>query len=568
MTALARLADTSPDLARMPEHVLRTVALTPGAYYDQRAADAAVAFFANYLRHSEGKFWNRRFILSPWQEFDIIRPLFGWKRPDKTRLFRACDVWVARKNGKTQLAAGIGLLIMAGDNEPSGEVYSIATNEEQATLVFKKGKAMLAQSQELLERLEYFAAKIRRKDIGGEWIPLTAKPRGKHGLNAHLIIGDELHEWKNDELYTFVRQSMGTRRQPLEFHTSTAGQMIGYGYERAKQDLAYLDGTLDADPERLIAYYAAGADDDWNDESVWAKANPNLGVSVSIDFLRSEYRKAKENPAKENDFRRYFLNQWTAQATRWLQPDKWRECCDPEKPNNWQIMLAECRGRPCYIGIDLASKQDIAAVIYVFPPAGGDLRTRIACRLYVPADNVEQRTKRDGVPYDRWVRDGALIATEGNTIDYERIFADILEDTLQLIVVKLGADKWNFGWIGPKLVAHFDGDALNKEERRVVEVQQGYSSMSPGAKELERLVLSAMLDHGGHPVLRWMAGNVAITSGQQGDIIPIKAKSAEKIDGIVAAIIALTLMVADAVPDPGLTIYEPGHADFRGFLTL
>ena len=559
------MPDTSPDLARMPAHVLRVVALTPGVWYDQKRADSAVAFFAKYLRGVEGIFYGKPMRLAPWQEHDIIRPLFGFRRPDGTRLFRKVRLWVPRKNGKTTLAAGVGLLVMAGDNEPGAQIYSIATNEDQATLVFRIAKGMLGLSPALQERLEAFAKKIVRTDaLGGEWVPLTAKPKGKHGLNTHLKIGDELHEWSGGDLDQFVRQSMAARTQPLEFDTSTAGERRGYGWEEYQQDAKYLEGSLE-DPERLIAHYAAPTDADWREEAVWRGANPNWGISVRPEFIAAECRKALDNPSKENDFKRYHLNVWTEQAVRWLQIHRWVQCCDQTQPDAWKTIFDECRGRPCYIGIDISSNQDLSAVQYVFPPAGGDPRTRVACRLYVPADNIDLRVKRDRVPYDRWANTAALIATEGNTIDQERIFDDIVRDAAPFAVRRVGIDKWNTGWLGPKLVAHFGEDI--KKKPRVMIVQQGYASMSPGAKELERLVVAGMLDHGGHPVLKWMAGNVAVSIGKQGDIVPIKDKSTDRIDGIVATIIALTLAMADAVPD-GPSIYEPSHPEYRGLIRL
>lgn len=559
------MPDTSPDLARMPAHVLRVVALTPGAWYDQKRADASVAFFARYLRGVEGVFYGKPLRLAPWQEHDIIRPLFGFRRPDGTRLFRKVRLWVPRKNGKTTLAAGVGLLVMAGDNEPGAQIYSIATNEDQATLVFRIAKGMLGLSPALQERLEAFAKKIVRTDaLGGEWVPLTAKPKGKHGLNTHLKIGDELHEWSGGDLDQFVRQSMAARAQPLEFDTSTAGERRGYGWEEYQQDQKYLEGSLE-DPERLIAHYAASPDADWREEAVWRAANPNWGISVRPEFIASEARKALDNPRKENDFKRYHLNIWTEQAMRWLQMHRWAACCDEKQPDAWRTILDECHGRPCFIGVDMSSNTDVSAVQYVFPPAGGDPRTRVACRMYIPGDNIELRVKRDRVPFDKWRDIGAITATEGNTIDQEDIFADLIADSAPFAVRRVGIDKWNTGWLGPKLVAHFGEDIRKKP--RVLTVQQGYGSMSPGSKELERLVVAGMLDHGNHPVLKWMASNVAVSIGKQEDIVPIKDKSTDRIDGIVATIIALTLAMADAVPD-GPSIYEPSHPDYRGLIRL
>ncbi|MDY6960322.1 MAG: terminase TerL endonuclease subunit [Pseudomonadota bacterium] len=516
-------------------------------HFDDAAADQAVAFFENCLFHTKGQFARKPFILEPWQREKLIRPLFGWKREDGMRRYRKVRLWVPRKNGKTQLSAGVGTYMMICDAEPEAMVYSLAANEDQAMLTYLAGMTMIENSPVLRSHFEPLKSRIFHPGFSSTWQVLTGRVKGKHGLNASCKLGDELHEWSDGELDDAVRKSMAMRMQPLEFDTSTAGVINSFGHREFEYDRKVAEGIID-DPERLVVIYEASADDDWQDPAIWAKANPNLGVSVREEFLRAECRRGVDNPSLENNFKRYHLNMWTEQAVRWLQMHLWKKCFALD----WRTMLDQMRGRECCIGVDLSSNQDVAAVTYVFPPSGGDPLTHIACRMFIPADNIEKRVKDSKVPFDLWARDGAVIATEGNTIDQEAIFAQIIEDAAGLRVKRVGIDKWNTGWIGPKLVDHFGEERGpdGKKKPIVVTVQQGYGSMSPGSKELERLVIAGLLDHGDHPVLRWMASNVAIKRGVQGDIVPIKDKSSDKIDGIVAAIIALSCAMAETVAEP------------------
>lgn len=512
-------------------------------WFDEAAADRAVAFFERTLVHTKGQFYGRPFILEDWQKQHIIRPLFGAKREDGTRRYRTFRLWVPRKNGKSQLGAGLGVMMMVWDEEQEAMIYSTAANEDQASLTYLAGMGMINASPVLKPHFETLKKHIVHPGFSSTWQVLTGRVKGKHGLNASCLLDDELHEQPDGELIDALRKSMAMRRQPLEVGMSTAGVYGTYGHREFEYDLKVRDGIID-DPDRLVVIYSADADDDWQDPTIWRKANPNLGVTVQEPFLRSECRKALDNPSLENNFKRYHLNQWTEQAVRWLPMHLWKRCVDTP----WQRMAETLRGRRCFIGLDLSSNQDFTAAQYVFPPSGSDPLTRILCRFWIPADNMAKRVKDTKVPVDIWARDGAVAATEGNTIDQEAVFDQIVADAEMFDVVRVGIDKWNTGWIGPKLVGHFGNERVGgKLKPRVVFVQQGYASMSPGAKELERLVISGMLDHGDHPVLRWMASNVAINRGVQGDIVPIKDKSSEKIDGIVAAIIALSCAMAEAV---------------------
>ncbi|MFP4539302.1 MAG: terminase large subunit, partial [Dichotomicrobium sp.] len=369
-----------------------------GDWFDERAADRACDFFARYLRHHKGRWAGQPFTLEPWQRDQIIRPLFGWRREDGTRRYRVCDVWVPRKNGKTQLAAGVALLLLLGDGERGAEGYAIASKEEQARIVFGAAQAMADNSAKLSKHVEVWKNKIYCPALDGIFRPLSGKPGGKHGLNPSFKIGDELHEWPDDRLDQYVRQGMAARAQPLEFHTSTAGTRTGYGWEVYQYDRKIVDKIIE-DPDRLVVIYEAGADDDWQDPEVWAKANPNIGVSVNTGYLEAEAKKAAENPRHENDFKRYHLNIWTEQDVRWLQMDKWARCsAQPDDPDYWKRLPEEMRGRPCFGGIDLSATQDVTALVWVFPPAGADQRLVWVCRFFVPEDNVLERVRRDRVP--------------------------------------------------------------------------------------------------------------------------------------------------------------------------
>ena len=501
----------------------------PVAYwFDQAAADRAVAFFPRYLRFTKDKWAGKPFVLEPWQEHDIIRPAFGWKRPDGTRRYRRIIVFVPRKNGKTELAAGIGVLLILGDGVFGPEVYAIAKDKDQARIVFDKAGLMVAMSPELSKHLQVFKTSIFSAELQGFFKPLTGNAEGKHGLNASGIIGDEMHEWPDDRLYTTVHQSEAARDEPFEFLISTAGiRGKGFGWDVWQEAKAIQSGTQPQD-DTLVVTYAADPADDWTDEATWYKANPNLGVSVSLEYLRAECAKARYNPRLENDFKRYHLDLWTNQAVRWIQLERWDLCAH----RDWRDE-AGLVGRRCYVGVDLASTADINAVVYLFPPDDPDGRFDVACRFFVPAERIPERVRRDRVPYDIWESRGLLIATPGNVTDYEYIIGQIERDGAVFDIQMLGVDRWNSSHFTTRLVDRgFDAE-------RIVLVGQGYASLSEPSKMLERLVLSGAIDHAGHEVLRWMAENVAITQDPAGNIKPAKDKSSEKIDGIAGLVDAI-----------------------------
>lgn len=459
----------------------------------------------------------------------------------------------------TELAAGVAILLLIGDAEPGGQVFSIARDEDQAKLVFDKATAMVQWSPELGRSLTAFKTSIWCQELMAAFKPLTGVAKGKHGLNMSGLVGDELHEWQDSSLYTFVHQSVAARRQPLEFLISTAGKRDTYGWEEWDYCCKIRDGLID-DPETLVVIYAADPDDDWTSPETWRKANPNLGVSVKREYLESECAKARQNPRIENDFKNFHLNLWTQQAVRWLQMEHWDACGfpapaalgKPHENHRWRDFPEQLRHRRCTGGLDLSSTTDLTALVWCFAPAGEGEPWVLVPRFWMPEDRVEARTAQDRMPYDRWVKIGAILATPGNVIDYAFVKDQIEQDAELFDIGTIGVDPYN----AVQLTTELQGDGFD-----AVFFRQGFLSMSPPAKELERLLLNGRLDHGGHPVLRMCAENVAVTRDPAGNIKPAKDKSTGRIDGIVASVNALG--VALSVPDAGPSVYES-----RGLLEL
>lgn len=528
-------------------------------WFDERAASAAVRFFSDHLCLTEGEWAGRPFILEPWQENDVVRPVFGWKRADGTRRYRRCFVWVPRKNGKTELAAGLALLMLLGDGEPGGQVFSIALEKEQAAIVFNKAQAMVARSKTLQlapplgAGLECPATAIYWPEQNASFRPLSGKPQGKHGLNMSGLVGDEIHEWRNGDLYTFVHDSAAARRQPLEILISTAGVKGSYGEDVWHECQAILNGEVE-EPSTLVVVYAADPEDDWTDPKVWAKANPNLGVSVKLDALAAEVRRAQQLPRVENDLKRYRLNIWTDQAVRWLPIDAvddngrrygWKHC---EGPISWRDLEAALRHKRCFGGLDLSSTTDLSALVWWFPRQEGLEVPAVLARFWKPASLVKEHSRRDRIPYDRFVDEGALIATPGNVVDYRSIREQIYRDAeLFQIAFRddadrdareggIGIDRWN---------ATETAVELREEGLPVVLFGQGFGDMNAPAKELERLTIDNGFHHGGHPLLERHAKAVAVETNPAGDIKPSKENTRLRIDGIVAQTMALGLSLRD-----------------------
>ncbi|WP_395706995.1 terminase large subunit [Casimicrobium huifangae] len=490
--------------------------------FDERAAETAVRFFERLLIQSKGEWAGEPFALLDWERH-VLREVFGWKRADGTRRYRIAYIEVPRKNGKSTFCAGVALYLLEADGEPGAEVYSAAADREQAAIVFDEAKSMVSASPILSKRSQVFKRSITVQSERSVYRVLSADAYTKHGLNAHGVVFDELHAQPNRDLWDVLKTSMGARRQPLMVAITTAGydrnSICWEMHEYARQ---VLDGTVE--DASFFAYIAAAApEDDWQDPVTWAKANPGLGVTVKLEYLQEEAKRAAQTPAYENTFRRLHLNQWTQQETRWLSIDAWDKCAGAVD----QVALG---GRSCYAGLDLASTTDIAALVLVFPD-GEELETYdVLPFFWIPGDNIIARVRRDKVPYDAWVREGLVMATEGNVIDYEAILVKLDELAQRFDIKELAYDRWG----ATKLIQSLQDRGMN-----VIPFGQGFASMSPPTKETLNLVLSGRLRHGGNKVLRWMANNMVVRQDPAGNVKPDKSKSTEKIDGMVATIMGI-----------------------------
>lgn len=494
-------------------------------WFDERAATVAVAFFEKLLTHTKGEWAGQPFKLQEWQRDGIIRPLFGWKREDGTRRYRRAYIEIPRKNGKSTLSAGIALYLLFADDEPGAEVYSAAADRDQARIVFDEAKRMVEANQTLAKLSQAYKSSIVVPRSHSRYMVLSADAYTKHGLNAHGIVFDELHAQPNRELFDVLTTSTGARRQPMIVMITTAGyDRESICWEQHEYGRKVLQGIIE--DNEFFAFIAAADDkDDWQDPVVWHKANPGLGVTVKVDYLESEARRAAQVPAYQNTFRRLHLNQWTQQETRWLPIESWDAC----KTDVSEMLLA---GGECYGGLDLASTSDLAAFVLDFPPEVGDERGvhQWIARFWIPAENLMERVRRDRVPYDAWVRDGLITATPGNVIDYAYILRDIVELGEKFDIKEVAFDRWGAFQISQQLVnAGFT----------MVGFGQGFASMAAPTKELLRIVLDKKLAHGSNPVLRWMADNMVVSTDPAGNVKPNKEKSRERIDGMVAGIMAL-----------------------------
>lgn len=494
-------------------------------WFDDKAADRVCEFFPLFLSHVKGELGGTPFYLDDWQTKDIIRPLFGWKRPDGTRKHRVAYIELPRKNTKSTTAAGIGLVGLYTDDEPGAEIYSAATDREQAAIVFDVAKQMVEASPILRRKTKVYKRAIEYKDR--IYKVLSADAYSKHGLNAHMIIVDELHAHKNRDLVDVLSTSTGSRRQPVEIYITTAGfdrNSICFEYHDYASKVR--DGIV-KDDQFLPVIYAAHPDDDWKSEETWKKANPGFDVSIKKEYLERECKKAMEIPAYENTFKRLHLNIWTEQSTRWLPMDMWQGVAGKYK-------LSELVGQLVWGGLDLSTTTDITALQLIFRDDDGIYRNY--SKYFVPEEKARDRQRRDRVPYLDWIRDGHLIATPGNVVDYEIVRQEINKLKDQVGLKKIALDRWN----STQLASQLEGDGLE-----MIMFGQGFASMNSPMKELLTLVEGERLFHCNDPVTNWMMSNVSAKTDPAGNIKPDKSKSTGRIDGVVALIMALGLAIKD-----------------------
>lgn len=510
----------------------------------KEAADRTVAFFRG-LRHTKGQYAGKPFILAPWQEKEIIRPLFGTLNPDGTRQFRTAYIEVPRKNGKSEIAAGIGLKLLLADGEPGAEIYGAASDREQAGIVFRVANQMVEQTPELRRRCQIYSSvkRIVALKTKSFYQVVSADAHRQHGWDGSGVIFDELHTQPNRELWDVATTSGGTRRQPLTFAITTAGwDRESICWEEHEYSRRVLEGTIE-DPSRFVYIRSLAEDEDWTDEANWYRANPALfdpenpkrnptGFRL-IGEMRDAFKKAVENPAYQNTFRRLYLNQWTQQESRAVDLGVWNQA--PE------INPAMLVGRECWGGLDLASTSDLASLVLNFPLDQGLHAWLHWC--WVPAANVLERSRKERAPYETWISQGHIRTTPGNVIDYDWIKAEI-ERLMKIYRIReIAYDPYG----ATQIALQLQGAGLPMVEHR-----QGYVSMAGPTKEFLALVTARKLAHLGNPVLRWMADNLMVKPDPAGNLKPDKGASKFKIDGIVAGIMAIGRAVCQPVQGPSV----------------
>lgn len=509
----------------------------------KEAAAARAIRLVNQLTHTKGPFAQQPFNLRPWQR-RILAQLFKTNR-DGRRQYRTCLLMLPRKNGKTELAAALAIYFLLFDGEIGGEVYSAAADKDQAALVFNVAAQMIRNDPELEAQCEIVDSQKRivHRKSGSFYRAISAEAYSKHGFNASIVIYDELHAAKTRELWDVLSTSQGARSQPLMIAITTAGwdrhSILWELYAHAKK----VRENPSLDPTFLPILYEAPIDADWTDEAVWRKANPALGDFRSLEEMRIACARAKEIPAQENTFRRLYLNQWTEQAARWIQLTAW-DACMVERDRT------ALRSRRCYVGLDLSSTKDLTALVAVFPDDDG---FDVLCQFFVPKESIQERVRRDRVPYDQWERDGFLVATPGNVVDYDYIRRTLIAWAYEFDVKEIAYDPWNATDLVTRL-SEQDGFTC-------VPMRQGFASLSAPTKSLEKAILGKTLRHDGHPVLRWNISNIAVEQDATGNLKLSKKVSTERIDGAAALVNAVDRMDRNGgQPEPAFQILIVGGA--------
>lgn len=510
--------------------------------YDKEIADKAVGWFERYLKHTKGRWAGVPFKLLAWQANEIIRPLFGTVKKNGYRQYNTVYCEVSKKNGKSELAAGLALRLLFADHEPMAEIYGAAADRDQASIVFEVAAKMVEMNPILGRRCKVLHSTKRIIHNNGSFYRvLSADAYTKHGFNIHGVIFDELHAQPNRDLWDVLTEGAGdARTQPIIFAITTAGyDRTSICWEVHEYARKVKEGIIE-DPTFLPIIYGADEEDDWRSPETWDKANPSLGVTIDVEKLENACRQAENNPAKENTFRRLRLNQWTRQETRYMPMTAWDASAGV-------VYEEDLIGETAYAGLDLATTTDIASYVLVFPDSDGCYD--VLPRFFIPKEGLDNRATRDRQMLEQWVDQGLIEATPGQVIDYGFIRKRFEEDADKFYVKEIAFDRWG----ATQIVQDLEDAGFT-----VIQFGQGYASMNSPTRELLNLVLLKRMRHGNHPVLRWMADNVVVKTDPAGFIKPDKSKSTEKIDGIVALIMGLDRAIR----------HEGSVYNERGILTL
>lgn len=505
-----------------------------GLIFDRKAAQHVIDYFPLFITGVDGEYLGMPLILPPWWQA-LLWILYGWKRKVGKRLlrrFKFAYVEVGRGNLKSLILSGLCVYELHAFGEPGAQVYSAATDKKTAKLVFSTAVTMVRNSDWLRGEITETKENLSIEATASKFEPCASEDQNLMGLRPSFVSIDELHVHKTSGVWDVFYTAMGKKSQPLMFAITNSGEdRNSVCYKQREYSKKVLHGIVPAD--NWFAW-VCGLDDeenpdfDWEDERNWIKANPCLGGAVTIENLRDFARKAKEDSSALNSFLRFHLCVWTTRFSTWMPPEKWKLCGGEMNPE----LL---RRRRCFGGLDLSTTTDISAFVLVFEPIGVDPMWRILPFFFLPEDNIHQRSRRDQVPYDEWAKAGLFELTPGNVIDYRFIRSRINELGKEFEIEDIAFDRWN----SLDIVTNLTEDGFT-----MVEFGQGFASMNAPTKRVMELVLTGELAHGGNPVLRWMASNVIVKMDPAGNIKPDKSKSREKIDGIVAMIMAVSRVMA------------------------
>jgi len=498
--------------------------------------------FAQLMPHIKGDWAGRGelIVLENWEVF-ILASVFGWVHgATGKRRFRVADLFVPRKNSKSTLAAVIGNFMLAVDGEFGAEVYSGATSQDQAMEVFRP--ALLMAKATPIFRQKYGvvanASNLAVIEKNAKFEPVIGKPGD--GASPSCAIVDEYHEHKTSELFDTMQTGMGARSQPLVLVITTAGSDIsGPCYLHQAELQKILEGVIEND-QRFGIIFGIDEGDDWTSEDVLIKANPNYGISIDAEFLKAQQRDAIADPRKQNTFKTKHLNVWVAAASPWLNLHNLQQSGDAS------LTLESFAGKECVVGLDLASKQDIASAVWNFrEERDGEIHQIAISRNYVPQAAVD---KPENAHYQAWVKSGHLIVTPGNMIDLGQIEDDIFASAEVVVVREIAKDPWG----GQQLGANLANQGLE-----VVDIPQQVKYLSEPMKEIQALVDAGRFHHDGNPCYVWQMSNVEVAPDRNENIFPRKLRHANKIDAAVATIVGTcrAMAIEPAATEVGLEVW-------------
>lgn len=523
-------------------------AVLEGCVFNQAKADYVVEFFRTFLRHSKGRKWSGQpFELEPWQRQDIIEPIFGWIKPDGFRRITVAFVEIPKKNGKSTLCAGVCLYMLVGDGEPGAEVYSAATSKDQASLVHGEAINMVEASPSLMKSLHinHSSRVISHKASRSKYATLPYEKRATQGQNIHCLGCDELHVWRGHDVWDSLEHGFANRDQPLHFITTTAGEYdkTTVGWEQHQFGEEFLKGELPVKGALNYLAFIRGAahDADWTDPAVHKAANPNYGVTVSAEELADKADKAKRRPTALNSFKRYRLNMWVESSHQLIDMFAWDEC-------KGEIDLAALKGQECYGGLDMSTVKDLTAFVLLFPPVGGRSRWVLLPRAWIPREGAERRQHDDQVPYLTWSQTTCLTLTDGVQVDLEAVAAQVQQDKADYNLAEVAYDGWGTAE-AVRQMCDYNAEYWVKFEQSI----KPYTAPTKGF--VDGLIPAGELLHDGDAITRWCAGNLAGYDDGNENIRPSKKSSRERIDIMVAAIMAYArARLRTEARDPTFTI--------------